>query len=248
MPKTPVLLLTATIEVNGMPWVQRADPAVRLADYRWAIGKWLKDKSISRIVFCENSGYNLSSLIDFCEQNNPLNKEVEFLSFNDNVYPRELGKGYGEMRILDYALKNSQLINNETLLFKITGRLYAAGITQILKNIEKQPSAKVYCNYTGNLDRAETYLFFASVPFLHDYLLPLKEEANDSKGIFFEHLLAKAVHKALYEGARWSVIPGFIDLRGISGTTGTVYTRNLISRIKGRIFYRLKHFVLHRED
>jgi len=245
---TPVLLLTATIDVNGMPWVKRADRAVRLADYKWALGEWLKDKSIFKIVFCENSGFDLSPLISFCEQNNTLNKEIEFLSFIDNSYPRELGKGYGEMRILDYALKNSHLINNETLLVKITGRLYSTGVAQILKNIEKQPLAEVYCNYTGNLDRAETYLFCARIPFLHEYLLPLKEEANDSKGIFFEHLLAKAVHKALYDGLKWSFLPGFIDLRGVSGTTGKLYTRNLISRIKGRIFYHLKHFVLHRED
>ncbi len=248
MPRTQVLLLTATIDVNGMPWVQRADPAVRLADYQWALGKWLKDKSIFKIVFCENSGYNLNSLIGFCEQNNPLNKEVEFLSFNDNTYPRELGKGYGEIRILDYALQHSRLIGNETLLVKITGRLYAAGLTKILENIDKQAPAEVYCNFTGDLDRAETYLFCATKPFLCNYLLPLKEEANDSEGIFFEHLLARAVHKALYEGIRWSILPGFIDLRGVSGTTGTVYTRSLISRIKGRIFYQLKHFVLHRED
>jgi len=243
-----VLLLTATIDPKEMHYLHRSDPQLRLADYRESLKSWLANPATPKLIFCENSGYDLSELSALCAKNNPFHKEVEFISTNDNHYPRKYGKGYGEIRIMEEAIEKSRLIGPNTLVVKVTGRLYSAGIGTILRRIGKFPHSEVYCNMTGYLNRAETYLFVATVPFLKNYLFPLKEVVNDSEGIYFEHTLARAVHTALAEGKRWSVLPGFIDLRGVSGTTGIRYTRNFISRLKGRLFYRLKVFVIHRED
>ena len=250
MPSFPdiVLLLTATIHPRDMVYLHRSDPEIRLADYKQSLKLWLANPKTPDIIFCENSGYDLSGLIAFCAENNPHHKNIEFISFNDNNYPREYGKGYGEIRIVEHVLSNSKLIKPDTLVIKATGRLYCAGIGNILRRIGTTQEADVYCNLTSCQSRAETYLFGCTVLFLKKYLLPMKEQVNDSEGVFFEHILASAVHKAIADGRRWSMIPGFIDLRGVSGTTGISYTRSLISRLKGRLFYRLKMFVLFRED
>lgn len=244
----PVVLLTATIDTRDMTFVHRSDISLRLSDYRQSLKQWLKNKDTPKLIFCENSGYELAELVEFCRQNNPYRKEIEFLSFDDNTYPREYGKGYGELRIIGHVLANSRLIGPDTFILKVTGRLYCAGFSTIIGRIRTNPRADCYCNMNSDLSRAESYFFGASVSFLTEYLLPKKEKLNDSKGIFFEHILARAVHHSLSEGKVWSIIPGFIDLRGISGTTGKRYTRNLISRLKGRLFYLLKVFVLFRED
>ena len=243
-----ILLLTATIDPRGKPFLHRSDSQLRLSDYQQSLKLWMENKDIPKLVFCENSGYDLAELSTFCTVNNPHHKELEFISFDDNDYPKEYGKGYGEMRIIEHVLANSRFIEPNTLIIKVTGRLFSAGIENIIRRIKSNPPADIYCNLSGDQSRAESYLFCASVSFLKDYLLPQKEKINDSKGIFFEHILARAVHASLADGNRWSLIPGFIDLRGISGTTGILYTRNFISRLKGILFYHLRVFVLHRED
>ena len=242
-----VILLTATIDVQNIPFLQRSDLKIRLSDYKQSLKLWMNNKHTPKIIFCENSGFDLSPLSELCKQNNPHHKKIEFLSLDDNHFPRELGKGYGEMRIIKHVFEKSHLIGPDTLIIKVTGRLYIAEIGTIINNIQNRPKADIYCNFKGDLSHAECYIFCSSVLFLKDYLFPRKELINDTKGVFFEHVLARAVHASLSDGYKYSILPGFLDIRGINGTRGDIYTRSFISRIKGFIFYRLKLFVLFRE-
>lgn len=243
-----VVLLTATVDVRNVVYLQRSDLQVRLSDYEQSLKLWMENKYTPKLIFCENSGYDLSLLSESCYRNNPHQKKIEFISFDDNHYPRELGKGYGEMRIIEHVIENSRLIGPDTLIVKVTGRLFVAGIGTIISGMLRNPKADIYCNLSGYQTKAESYIFCASVSFLKNYLFPGKELINDSKGVFFEHVLARAVHAALSDGKVWSMLPGFIDLRGVSATTGAIYTRSFFSRLKGFMFYKLKLFVLFRED
>ena len=48
-----MVLLTATIFCADTPFVERKDPALREADYEWAIRGWLAVEGYDTFIFCE---------------------------------------------------------------------------------------------------------------------------------------------------------------------------------------------------
>ena len=241
-----VILLTATVEVHGVAYMARQDPKVRLNDYKQALRLWLKTSGSFPLIFCENSGYNLSEIEQIAQNCNPYNKKVEFLSFNDNDYPRGLGKGYGEIRTIGYALNYSQLLRPDTLVIKVTGRHYVQNIGCIVNGLRKMPKSEVYCDMRGNLTWADSRVFCSTIPFIRNLLIPMQETCNDTAGITIEHVLARAAHQCLIQGQSWAMLPCFPDIRGVSGTSGVVYPSSFLNRLKRSFFYRLKAAVLAR--
>jgi hypothetical protein len=240
------ILLTATIDVRGVSFMQRTDPLVRRRDYERALKLWLASAEPARLVFCENSGADLGSLIELSKTHNPHSKAVEFLSFDDNNYPRGLGKGFGEIRTIAYAIEHSKIIGTETLIFKVTGRHYISNIAGHLNGILARGRADVYCDLRGNLTWADTRAFCASSSFLKKYLIALQCIADDARGINIEHVLARGTNLCLAEGGRWSLLPHYLDIRGVSGTGGMAYPASFYSRIKRTLFHRLKFFSFKR--
>ncbi|RYZ23735.1 MAG: hypothetical protein EOO10_20840 [Chitinophagaceae bacterium] len=60
------------------------------------------------MLFVENSGADVSPL--FQEEIN--NGRLEVITFIGNNYDRKLGKGYGEIRIIEKALNDSCFLKN----------------------------------------------------------------------------------------------------------------------------------------
>ena len=54
------LILTATIDPGGMPDLVRKDVDTRLDDYKKSFNFWIKKESIKKIIFIENSNYDLT--------------------------------------------------------------------------------------------------------------------------------------------------------------------------------------------
>lgn len=80
-----ILLLTACINPDGMPFTCLADVGVRKKQYIEALNFYLKNTT-RKIVFVENSGTDISSSFkDFQHR-------IEFLCF-DGILIREKGKG-----------------------------------------------------------------------------------------------------------------------------------------------------------
>jgi hypothetical protein len=245
-PEDVVVLLTATVEVRGVAFMERQDPEVRFEDYKQALRLWLNTRDSPPLIFCENSGYDLSEIKQITKDCNPYNKQVEFLSFDDNNYPRELGKGYGEIRTIDYALDQSSQTDYDTLIVKVTGRHYIQNIGCLLQGLLEMPRADVYCDMRGNLSWADTRVFCGTVSFLKDVMIPMQETCNDTDGITIEHILARAVHQCLARGGRWAMLPCSPDIRGVSGTSGVTYPNSPWARFKRVLFHRLKRVVLAR--
>jgi len=239
-----VILLTATVDVRGVSFMQRVDPSVRLKDYERALKWWLSNPHTPELIFCENSGYDLSSLAKICKEQNPYNKKVELFSFDDNNYQRTLGKGYGEIRTIAYALEHSKLINPDTMVFKITGRYYIANIKDMIQSIQRSTKAEIYCNLQNNLTWSDSRIFCASVLFLKKFLLPMQETADDTHGVYIEHVVCRAAHLCMAQGLRWALLPCYLDIRGVSGTSGVTYGSSIFSRIRRFIFHYLKKFIL----
>jgi hypothetical protein len=87
------------------------------------------------IVFIENSGYDLAPLKEIVAQNNPFNREVEFLQQIARDIPEGLHYGYSELEMIDYAFKNSELISKSDLVIKATGRVYFPKLARLIRKL-----------------------------------------------------------------------------------------------------------------
>src|SRR5438309_235351 len=95
------LLMTATVNPGDMPNVTAPDPRQREQDYAACLRYNLTaHPRFRRLVFAENSGWPLDRL-----RREALaaarGQEVEFLSLQGNDFPRDLGKSYGEMLLIE---------------------------------------------------------------------------------------------------------------------------------------------------
>ena len=117
------LLMSATL-VPPVQAVARANPDDRLGDYLDALRFYLSlpDAVIDRILFVDNSHGDLTPLADLA-RNSPHQKSVELIGFQGNDHPYQLGKAYGEFRLMDFGLAHSTLFTADDLIWKTSGRL-----------------------------------------------------------------------------------------------------------------------------
>lgn len=78
-------------------------------DYISSIKKWISNTTYP-VLFCENSDYHLDMIrgaVEKCKKN-----RIEIVQFDGQNFPRELGKGYGELLTIKYAVQHSDLIKD----------------------------------------------------------------------------------------------------------------------------------------
>lgn len=242
-----VLLLSATVDPGGVVFVKRNDPKQRLKDYRQALKRWGRVSGFDSIVFCENSGADLSSLHNLAARLPGGRQRIRFISFHGNAFAPTLGKGYGEMGILKRAL--SELTSNQgALVMKVTGRYFVRNIGDLLERIRTQPGCEVYCNIDSDLSFANSGAFAASPSFFEKYLFPLHESINDSANVFFEHVLAEAIRTAAADGVKWAPWSGPLRLAGVSGTCNLPYSGPAATLNRAKMWalertYRVRHLL-----
>lgn len=242
-----VLLLTACVNPGNVPYVARRDPDKRLNDYINSLKYWLHLPSIMNIVFCENSGFDLSDIQEAIRINNPYHKKVEALSFYGQPVHPEYGKGYGEMKIINYALEHSNIIKESNIVLKVTGRLIVANAAAISEAVSKTNGIDVFCDLRGNLTTADSRFFCATPRFLREYFMSFQESVDESTGISFEDALARAVHLAMADGLSWSMLPHAHDLRGISGTSNRRIPSSRLRFMSRELFRIVKAWVISRD-
>lgn len=162
MSKKNILLLTATITPKtGVPNLRRTDPKIRLQDYKKALEFYLSkvNKCCHGIVFAENSNSDISELKNLVEKYQ-LTDQVEFVVFDGLNYPPHYDRGYGEFKLLDYAMEHSKLINRErqhAVIWKITGRYITVNLDKIIQSQSNQ--FDIYCNCRNYPKRwVDTYI------------------------------------------------------------------------------------------
>lgn len=211
----PLILLTGCINPMGMSFTKLQNPEVRRKQYIEAIKFYLTTTN-NNIVFVENSGIDISG--EFKE----LDTRLEIHTFSNNDYNKNLGKGYGEMIILDYAFKNSTLLQSASSICKITGRYKILNIVGILQSYH-DANCEIMADLPKRLTYGDSRIFIAEKAFFLNFLLPSVDLVDDSKGIYFEHVLCRCVLYALME--KYSYLPLKYKPRivGQSGTDATNY-------------------------
>lgn len=214
-----ILLLTGSLRPYNIPYLILTDLNIRINHYISAIRYYLYSSSFNKIVFVDNTGdsTDLDFLINEASSNN---KELEVLSFTGNKYRVEhQGKGFGECENIEYSLKESNLIESDDLVVKITGRYEVLNINLIYEKINQNlPS---FNRIPGN-DMIDAFVFSFSPSTWNTYFKNAKEMIDDRNGYYFEHVIFDLIK---LNKIRTSRLPYFPSFKQISGTSGVIDDR-----------------------
>ena len=234
-----LLVMTATIQPAANAGVKRADPRVRLEDYKQSLRYWLayRHAVADRILFLENSGADLSELEAIARDENPRGKPVEILSVPGNTIPEGRNYGYTEMQLLDDGLAISRLRAETTHMVKTTGRLVFPALGKALDRVPKPFELMVECRKLGFPRRgfdASTQLFVCSHRFYDRILRDSKAEMNSTDIRLLEHLIFRKVIPFKGMPGYHLRFPVNIDPVGYSGFKSASY-RTLGSTVSGMV-------------
>ncbi|WPF90118.1 hypothetical protein WEU38_07550 [Cyanobacterium aponinum AL20118] len=135
--KQTILLITSTIQPSLNTYLLKiTDPEERLKDYEKAFYFYcslIKSCIVSAIIYCDNSGYDLSSLKKIAEELEVLST-VEFISYKSSIDTINNGRFYLEINLVKYCLDNFLFIKHSPLatIYKVTGRYIIANIKKII--------------------------------------------------------------------------------------------------------------------
>ena len=145
-----ILLLTSTIKPNpDQPQLVLVNPVDRLKDYESALEFYahqLARGRLDKIIFVDNSGFDLGCLSDRFQS-----KNIEWISFYGLDYPNTYHRGYGEFKLIDYAFSHSitlRALCDSDVVWKVTGRY----IIKNMGNVIKLAPARfdLYCDVKKN--------------------------------------------------------------------------------------------------
>lgn len=213
------ILLTACVNPNGMSETVLQNSEERAEQYRHAIDFYIKETNLP-IVFCENTMYDMKS--DY--EQHIISGRMEYLMFDGNNYDKKRGKGYGEARIMKYAISHSDIIKQSKYIIKITGRL-------VITNIMRIASSPLL--YFGNIFRSnivtryiQLYIFIARPELVWKIVVKYQEEITDyPKGSQIENHFYTALTQDC-EFCKTLFVP-FLrvpQIIGVSGTSGHPYS------------------------
>lgn len=213
-----VLLLTGCIRPNCDDILHLKDCAERERQYVDAIN-WYIANTDSKIIFCENSGTDISNRFEASDR-------LEFLTFQSGeggVTPNN-SKSYKEMEIVEYASMHANFFQLDAVFVKITGRLKYLNIMSAqhyLRKKIKNTSAEYVCCDLGKTNIwSDSRFFFFTKPFL-SRLLSKKEQV--SLEFEFERALGTCVFQGLSEHLRFIYPNEPQRVSGIGGGFGCTY-------------------------
>jgi hypothetical protein len=233
-----LLVMTATIIPAENAGVKRADPQLRLQDYKQALRYWLgyKHRAAQRILLLENSGADLTELRAIAVEENPRGKPVEILSVPGNQIPEGRNYGYTEMQMLDEGLASSQLRQQTTHTIKVTGRLTFPALGKALDMVAEPFELMVECRKLGFPRRgfdAATQLFVCSHEFYDHVLRDSKQEMNSTDVRLLEHLIFRKVIPFKGKPGHYLRFPCNIEPVGYSGFKARRYDSSSTAITRG---------------
>lgn len=236
------ILLTGTIKPKNIIHTTLLDYKLREIQYLNTIDFFLNNTKFP-IIFAENSNYSDNLKNHFKRQIEC--GRLEILSYYGLNFSENLGKGYGEMDIIEYTLENSKLIKLSSHIFKVTGRYQILNFGRLSK-YAIEANLDLFVQFKRNLTFCDSRFFFSNINFLSNYLIKYKSLINDSEGIYFEHILAKASHEAVKDGLKFSFLNTYPVFKGIYATKNTKYTTNWFYTAPRKILYFITFNLIRR--
>jgi hypothetical protein len=235
-----IIFMTGCIDPGGMHMTLLTDTGKRKAQYIDAIRFYLASAGVP-VLFVENSGNDLSG--EFPTEISE--KKLEIVTFRGNDYDKTRGKGYGEMMIIEEAIRSSSFFQQADFIFKVTGRYKVLNVRSYVGHYdEKRDTAALMVNLQPDLALADSRFFGAKPGFFEDFLIKYRPVINEQTCMYFEKALANAVHEAIVQGFRYSCLPHYPRHSAESGTGGGVYndswSRWLVKEFLLKVQHRLQ--------
>lgn len=217
------ILLPSTINTNGCWWLKRSNEKDREQDHFDSVKKWLELTDFD-LVFCENSGADLSFLQPLLDK---YPGRVELISYNDNNYDRSFGKGHGELKTIAYAIEKSEKLKEQNIIHKVSGRYYLSNIQSVIKHLENK-----------KIDESFDLILYYHPPMFETCIIPsvyfgvskkMFEKhfknaiVNDAAGIYLEHALFNVFAQTPKEKVCFLEVMG-LDPEQKTGTTNETIT------------------------
>lgn len=225
------IILTGTIKPNAI-FTEFNDIEKRRKDYLKALKYYTK---YAPVVFLENSEYDLLNDKEFSIIDN-----LTIYKMNPSKYYLK-GKGFQEFEMFDAYI--AQHLNMSKFFIKITGRYIIEDFEKILKEC-------VYTSFDMIIDIskkrywADTYLFFMKTNIYIKYFFNCYKEADDSKGIYIEHVFFKYIMKY---NIKYRIFFYEYNILAVSGSTGKKYImKSKIKILRRSIRRRYRFYLLKR--
>lgn len=216
-----VIVVTGTIAPKKQEYLVITEVEERLLQYRNTLEQLIMCTSGLNIVFCENSDYGITVFENLIPIAKKHGNQLELLSFSgDTTTLMEKGKGYGEGEIIQYALANSRLLQKDSYMMKLTGRLFVDNIVAIEKCLKQD---KIYFNIPNihRMDIYDTRLYAMPIAVYKTYFQDVYKQVNDSQGDFLESVYTDVI---LRENLKVRNFPRYPRITGISGSNGLIYS------------------------
>ena len=186
------ILMTASVSTRGMKGACFSDEE-REKMYIESIKHYLKALPERRIVFAENSGWNLDALRAKVGADDG---RMEYISVDPGVCDNSRGKGYNEILLMNDAVARSEFIKSAGAFMKVTGRYPIYNLGRYLGAADKffAKGGKYYGDikdhkvfdwlFPGNTVKwnghaAYTVLFATTVDFYREHLSETYSQCND---------------------------------------------------------------------
>lgn len=171
-------------------------------------------------MFCENSASDLTVLKNVVAEHGA-QRFVEFISFFGNDFPPSNGRGYGEFKLIQYAMTHSRFIQeaspDQTAIWKITGRYIVSNLRKIIDGAPDD--FDVYCNYRDYPKKGwmDLYLVAWTPNAWKTYLDEVYHELIDTPDglVVAEHMVRRRLEARGFKGhCRFRSTPELIGVRG----------------------------------
>jgi len=225
------LLLTSTIQVENPEFLQeggRHDASLRLQDYSTALHAWItKQHSVRKIVLVDNSGHPLDALQAIADRHVSSGKRVELISCPTTGYTAARGRSFGELDIMDTALRRSVLLNESVAFAKVTGRVFVPNFDAIVSAVA--PDFDIVGRLSHNLTWLDTVFALFRRDVFARRLLPFAlEHVNDATRNHVERVLASACLHGIADGCRWYPFPAEPRLLGVRARDNRPYPSGML--------------------
>jgi hypothetical protein len=214
---TPTVLITSALAppVNT-PTLRMIGSDIRAITTKAAIFFWV-GQGPKNIVVCDSTG----STVLTSEELSSIRKlgvAIEQIAFKqDDALVVERGKAFAEGKLIEFAIRNSELLNKSGHFFKCTGKIFCRNFSLIWDLIVKNNIGtmfwKLYEHALVDRNLADARFFYTSIADFQRVALAAYGRATESQ--ILEHQLAVSLHTQLSTGASLRPL-----LSGFSGGLG----------------------------
>ena len=197
------LLMTASVDTRGMAGAD-FDAAERERMYLDTLRFYIDGapgRGQRKIVFAENSGWNLEAM---AAKLGAFDKSrVEFIALPPGDFDVSRGKGWNDFRLITEAIERSRFIKEAGAFLKVTGRYPIYNIERFMKEAERA-ILRNGCAFYGDIKDHGLYelmhlpwtgrigssiLFATTVERWRGEIAPRCDRLDDAKGYWAEHLV-----------------------------------------------------------